>query len=61
MKGDKDIVISGLSGRFPNSNNVDQFWDNLVAGLFVCLSVCPLVDQFWENLVAGLLVCLFVR
>ena len=27
-----DIVITGISGRFPDSDNVDQFWDNLVSG-----------------------------
>ena len=35
MSEGKGIVISGLSGRFPNSNNVDEFWDNLVAGKFL--------------------------
>lgn len=29
----EDIVVSGLSGRFPNSDNVDEFWDNLIAGI----------------------------
>jgi len=26
------IAVVGLAGRFPQSNNVDQFWANLVAG-----------------------------
>ncbi|XP_059143967.1 fatty acid synthase-like [Physella acuta] len=27
---DDDIVISGMSGRFPESSNVDEFYDNLI-------------------------------
>lgn len=27
----EDIVISGISGRFPMSQNVDEFGDNLYA------------------------------
>jgi polyketide synthase PksL len=27
-----DIAIVGISGRFPGANNVQQFWDNLIAG-----------------------------
>ena len=56
MKGDKGIVISGLSGRFPNSNNVDQFWDNLVAGTSVFLSVHLSVHLF-VNLSVNMSVC----
>jgi amino acid adenylation domain-containing protein len=26
------IAIVGMSGRFPGANNIEQFWDNLVAG-----------------------------
>ena len=26
------IAIVGMSGRFPGADNVQQFWDNLVAG-----------------------------
>ena len=26
---DEDIVISGMSGRFPESNSTDEFADNL--------------------------------
>ena len=26
---DDEIVISGISGRFPNSNNIQEFSDNL--------------------------------
>lgn len=28
---DEDIVISGISGRFPMSQNVDEWADNLYA------------------------------
>ncbi|CAG7733517.1 unnamed protein product [Allacma fusca] len=27
-----EIVISGISGRFPDSENLDEFWQNLVEG-----------------------------
>ncbi|RWS12016.1 fatty acid synthase-like protein [Dinothrombium tinctorium] len=27
-----DIVISGISGRFPNSDSIEEFWFNLVNG-----------------------------
>jgi acyl transferase domain-containing protein/thioesterase domain-containing protein len=29
---DTDIAIIGVSGRFPGSNNVEEFWDNLIKG-----------------------------
>ena len=29
---DEDIVISGISGRYPESENVDEFWNNLLHG-----------------------------
>ncbi len=28
----RDIAIIGMSGRFPGSRNVREFWDNLIAG-----------------------------
>jgi len=28
-----EIVICGISGRFPDSVNVDEFWDNLINGV----------------------------
>lgn len=28
----KDIAVIGMSGKFPQSDNLNQFWDNLVAG-----------------------------
>jgi polyketide synthase PksL len=27
-----DVAIVGISGRFPGADNVQQFWDNLIAG-----------------------------
>ncbi|CAG7720066.1 unnamed protein product [Allacma fusca] len=27
-----DIVISGISGRYPTSDDVNEFWKNLVEG-----------------------------
>jgi acyl transferase domain-containing protein len=29
---DNDIAIIGMSGRFPGSSNIDQFWENLKLG-----------------------------
>lgn len=31
--GDDDIVVSGLSGRFPKSANIDEFYCNLLNGI----------------------------
>ena len=28
----EEIVISGMSGRFPQSVNLEEFWYNLVSG-----------------------------
>ena len=28
-----DIVISGIGGRYPMSDNVEQFWSNLLSGV----------------------------
>ena len=28
-----EIVISGISGRYPMSDNLEQFWNNLLAGI----------------------------
>lgn len=29
---DDEIVISGISGRYPESANVNEFWNNLMSG-----------------------------
>jgi fatty acid synthase len=31
--GDDDVVITGLSGRFPESSNVEEFTEQLFAGV----------------------------
>lgn len=31
--GDDDVVITGLSGRLPESNNIEEFRDQLFAGV----------------------------
>ncbi|RWS03822.1 fatty acid synthase-like protein, partial [Dinothrombium tinctorium] len=31
-----DIVVSGISGRFPNSDNIEEFWCNLISGNELC-------------------------
>ena len=31
-EGDDDIVISGISGRYPESGNINEFWDKLMSG-----------------------------
>ncbi|CAG7784867.1 unnamed protein product [Allacma fusca] len=32
LNEDQDWVISGMSGRFPESENLDIFWENLIQG-----------------------------
>lgn len=32
METEEDIVISGVSGRLPHCNNVQEFWDALYKG-----------------------------
>ena len=29
----EDIVISGISGRYPESSNIDEFWQKLTSGV----------------------------
>lgn len=29
----EDIVVAGISGRFPESNNIEEFWENLINGV----------------------------
>lgn len=29
---EQDIAIIGMAGRFPGANNIEEFWDNLMAG-----------------------------
>ena len=35
----EEVVISGISGNFPNSNNVAEFKENLLAGADMTSSV----------------------
>ena len=30
---DNDIVISGIAGRYPECENVEEFWYNLINGI----------------------------
>lgn len=32
LPSEDDIVISGVSGRYPNSDSLNEFWDNLMSG-----------------------------
>ncbi len=31
-KENNDIAVIGMSGRFPGASNIDEFWENLIAG-----------------------------
>ncbi|CAG7827172.1 unnamed protein product [Allacma fusca] len=33
MIGNEEIVISGIAGRFPESANLEEFWNNLYNGV----------------------------
>lgn len=28
-----EVVIAGISGRLPESNNLEEFWENLINGV----------------------------
>lgn len=30
---DNDIVISGIAGRYPECENMEEFWHNLINGI----------------------------
>ncbi|MFY4674877.1 alpha/beta fold hydrolase [Bacillus anthracis] len=40
-----DIAIIGISGRFPKAKNINEFWENLKAGLD-CISEVP--EELWD-------------
>lgn len=46
-----DIAIIGMSGRFPNADNLEEYWDNLMSGRD-CISEIPesrwSLDGFYE-------------
>lgn len=29
----EEVVIAGISGRLPESNNLEEFWENLINGV----------------------------
>ena len=33
MDNDNDIVISGIAGRYPECENMEEFWHNLINGI----------------------------
>ncbi|HEX2925332.1 MAG TPA: beta-ketoacyl synthase N-terminal-like domain-containing protein [Ruminiclostridium sp.] len=45
---DMDIAIIGVSGRFPGSQNVEEFWENLKAGKD-CISEIPSERWDWKK------------
>jgi len=47
-KGDMEIAIVGLSGRYPNAKNVNEFWDNLKNGVD-CISEIPMERWDYEK------------
>lgn len=47
-KSVKDIAVIGLSGRYPKSENLNAFWENLVKGVD-CISEVPKDRWNWEQ------------
>ena len=43
---DNDVVISGFSGRFPMSDNIDELKENLFS---MTDMVQPMEDPKWKN------------
>ena len=43
-KTNEEIVISGISGRYPESDNIAEFADNLLAGR----DLLTVDDRRWE-------------
>lgn len=43
---DEDVVISGFSGRFPMSDNIDELRENLFS---MADLVQPMKDNKWKN------------
>lgn len=33
MRDQEEVVISGIAGRYPESENIDEFWSKLLAGV----------------------------
>lgn len=43
-----DIAIIGVAGRYPNANNIDEYWDNLKSGKD-CISEIPAERWRWQD------------
>lgn len=46
LERDDDVVITGIGGRYPESNNVDEFWENLMAGV----DMATADNRRWEGI-----------
>lgn len=47
-KNEGDIAIIGMSGRYPGANNINEFWQNLIAGKD-CISEVPKERWDWRS------------
>lgn len=52
----EDIVIAGISGRLPESNNLEEFWQNLFNGVDMVTED----DRRWKPGAFILLKCTFL-
>ena len=48
-KHEGDIAIIGIAGRYPSANNINEFWQNLIAGKD-CISEIPKERWDWRSL-----------
>lgn len=48
-KNEGDIAIIGIAGRYPGANNMNEFWQNLIAGKD-CISEIPKERWDWQKL-----------
>ncbi|MFM2061280.1 MAG: polyketide synthase PksN [Cyanobacteriota bacterium] len=49
-KHEGDIAIIGIAGRYPGANNINEFWQNLIAGKD-CISEIPKERWDWQKYV----------
>lgn len=49
VAGDRDVAIIGMSGRFPQADNLEQFWENLSNGRD-CITEVP--SWRWDGVAA---------
>ncbi|SKB15922.1 hypothetical protein PL11201_80232 [Planktothrix sp. PCC 11201] len=47
-KQEGDIAIIGIAGRYPGANNINEFWQNLIAGKD-CISEIPKERWDWQK------------